>query len=152
MEAEEYISGVQADLREFVSALKAAPAVRNLEVAARRLREDPEVHQLQETLDRADEACRQGLRDEMLCERQIEALREAQLAYQQHPAMRDWFQAEMEVRLLLRSMNAAISDVLGLDFGETVRSAREGRQRQRGGAVEGHPEGGVDEERRRHHQ
>ncbi len=145
-------SGVQAALRELVSALKTGGAVRHLEVAARRLREDPEVRQLREALDRADAASRHGPRDETAHEQQNDAVREAQLAYQGHPAVRDWFRGELEVRLLLRSVNAAISDILGLDVGQTVRSARERRQGQSGVPVEGYPEGGANEERRRHRQ
>jgi cell fate (sporulation/competence/biofilm development) regulator YlbF (YheA/YmcA/DUF963 family) len=126
MEAKGDLSGVEAELREFASALRAAEAVRRLQDAARQLREDPEVHQLQEAFDRAEKAGRQGPQDDGLRERQDEMLREAQLAYQRHPAVREWFQAELEVRLLLRSVNATISDILGLDFGQTVRSARGG--------------------------
>ncbi len=151
MEAEESMPEVQAALREFVSALKEAAVVRRLEAATRRRREDPEVQRLQEGLDRAEATCRQAPRDETLRERQLETLQEAQRAYHEHPAMGEWYRAETHVRLLLRSVNGALSDVLGLDVGETVRSAREGRQRQRGGAVVGHPGGGGDEERRRHH-
>ncbi len=152
MRAEEYKPGVQAELRELVSALKVGGVVRRLEVAARRLREDPEVRHLQEMLDRADEACRQGGGDESLRERQMDALREAQLAYQGHPAVGEWFRADLEVRLLLRAVNAAISDILGLDVGQAVRSAREKRDKHQSAAVEERPEGGANEERRHHRQ
>jgi len=116
-------SAVLARARDFVGVLKATPAGQVLAKAVGRAQGDPEVQRLRERLRRAVDAFQQAQRAGTTDEEQIQAIREAQAAYQRHPAVGELFGAQMQMTSLLRSANFVISDLLALDFGQTVRSA-----------------------------
>jgi cell fate (sporulation/competence/biofilm development) regulator YlbF (YheA/YmcA/DUF963 family) len=116
-------STVLARTRDFVGALKATPAGQALLKAVQRAQGDSEVQRLHEKLQRAVDAFQRAQQAGTVSEEQIQAIREAQAEYQRHPTVGELFGAQMKMTSLLRSANFVISDLLALDFGQTVRSA-----------------------------
>jgi cell fate (sporulation/competence/biofilm development) regulator YlbF (YheA/YmcA/DUF963 family) len=116
-------SVVLAQTQKFIGALKATPAGQALLRALERTQGDPEVQRLHENLQRAVDAFQRAQQAGTVSEEQIQAIREAQAEYQRHPTVGELFGAQMKMTSLLRSANFVISDLLALDFGQTVRSA-----------------------------
>lgn len=109
--------------REFVAALKATPVVQHLIAAEQRFRTDPEVQRILGELQRKVDTFQRAQEAGTLRAEQIRAVREAQARFQQHPLVQEFFGAREAAGLFLQETNRVISEILGLDFGQTVGSA-----------------------------
>lgn len=107
-------------VRAFTAALQAAPALRRLAAAEKRLRDDAELRILQDVLRSKSEAFRLAQQDGSLRPEPLRELREAQAAVQRHPAVQDFTGARDAAAALVRATNAEISGLLGLDFARLV--------------------------------
>jgi cell fate (sporulation/competence/biofilm development) regulator YlbF (YheA/YmcA/DUF963 family) len=103
---------------EFIAALKATPVVRRYAEAARRFQEDQEVQSLMRTLQRFQRAPQagEGLSTE------LQDARDAHARLRNHPVVEEYLAARDAVGALLRETNLLISQILGLDFGQTAGS------------------------------
>lgn len=109
--------------REFVTALKATPSVQHFVAAQHRFQTDSEVRQIMADLRRKADAFQKAQQDGTLREEQIRDVREAQARFQGHPLVQEFFQARDAVGLFLQETNRVISEILGLDFGQTAGPA-----------------------------
>lgn len=103
----------------FIDALKATSAVRRFTDAAHSFESDQEVQRLMGVLRQFQLAqqtatvSRADLHDE----------RDAQIHIRNHPVVVDFLAARDEAGTLLQETNRVISEVLGLDFGQTAGPA-----------------------------
>jgi cell fate (sporulation/competence/biofilm development) regulator YlbF (YheA/YmcA/DUF963 family) len=104
---------------EFIEALRATPAVQRFAEASRRFEADQEVQSLMGTLQRFQRAQQTG---EVLGTR-FQDVRNAQARLQNHPVVQEFLAARDAVGALLQETNLVISEILGLDFGQTVGPA-----------------------------
>jgi cell fate (sporulation/competence/biofilm development) regulator YlbF (YheA/YmcA/DUF963 family) len=116
-------SAVLERTREFVAALKATPAVERYAVLQARFRTDPEVQKILEVLQTKVDAFQRAQQDGTLREGQIREVREVQARFQAHPLVQEFFQARDAAGTFLQETNRVISEILGLDFGQTVGPA-----------------------------
>lgn len=116
-------AAVLAQTKVFITAMRATPAGQALAEAVQRAHADPEVQRLRENLQRVVLAFHDAQQARAVSEDHIQAVREAQAEYQRHPAVGQLLNAQMQMAALLRSANVVISDLLALDFGQTVRPA-----------------------------
>lgn len=105
--------------RAFIEALKATGAVRRFAEATRRFESDPEVQSLMQTLQQFQQAQRTG---EVLPVA-LEVVRNAQERFRKHPVVREFLASRDAVGSLLQETNVEISQVLGIDFGQTAGPA-----------------------------
>ncbi len=107
---------------QFIAALRATPAIQRFVEAERRFEADEEVQRLMETLQRFQRAQRtgEGSVGDML------AVRDAQVRIQNHPLVQEFLAARDGVGGFFQKTNQAISEVLGLDFGQTAGPASSG--------------------------
>lgn len=104
---------------EFIEALKATPVVRRFDEAARRFEGDPEVQSLMGILRRFQQAQQKG----GLIATELADVQGAQMRIRNHPVVQEFLAARDAVGELLQETNRAISEVLGLDFGQTAGPA-----------------------------
>ncbi len=109
--------------REFVTALKATLSVQHFVTAQRRFQTDAEVREIMADLQRNAEAFQKAQQDGTLREEQIQTVRAAQARFQQHPVVREFVQAREAAGVFLQETNRVISELLGLDFGQTAGPA-----------------------------
>lgn len=109
--------------REFVTALKATPSVQHFVAAQHRFQTDSEVRQIMADLQRKADAFQKAQEDGTLREEQIRDVREAQARFQRHPLVQEFVQARDAAGLFLQETNRVISEILGLDFGQTAGPA-----------------------------
>ncbi len=121
MEAER-IEGREAVLRctdTFVDALKSTSAVQRFIGAAHRFESDQEVQTLMGVL-RQFQLAQQAA---TISRADLQEVRDAQIHIRNHPVVVDFLTARDEVGMLLQETNRVISEVLGLDFGQTAGPA-----------------------------
>ncbi len=106
--------------RELVAALKAAPAGQRLVLAEQRHRSDPEIQRILEILRERTASYRQAQARGTPPQEQVRALREAQAEYRAHPLVHEVERARVPFEVLLRDVNGAMADILGLDVGRIV--------------------------------
>lgn len=111
----------QADL--FVSALRRSVVVRRFAEARRRFETDPEVQDLLASFQRDADAFQRGQRDGHVGVVQVQAIRRAQARVQAHPIVREFMETQQALGAFLQETNTVISEVLGIDFGQTAGPA-----------------------------
>lgn len=104
---------------EFIATLKATPAVRRFAEASRRFEADQEVQSLMGTLQRFQRAQQTG---EVLSPG-LQDVRDAQARLQNHRVVLEFLAARDAVGAFLQETNQVISEVLGVDFGQTAGPA-----------------------------
>ncbi len=109
--------------REFGKALKATPTLQRLAAAEQRFRSDPDVQRIREELQRHLATFQRTQQAGTLQEGHVRGVREAQARLQDHPVVAEFLEARQAVSLFLQETNRAISEILGLDFAQTVRPA-----------------------------
>ncbi len=110
---------VVASTRAFIEALKAVGSVRRFAEAKRRFDTDPEVQALMKTLQQFQQAQLTGAALAV----PLEEVRAAQKRIQEHPVVRELLMARDAVGSFLQETNVAISQVLGVNFGQTAGPA-----------------------------
>ncbi len=104
---------------EFIAALKSTPAVKRFYEAARRLETDEEVLSLKKRLRQFDEApSKRGVSSS-----EFRELRDARAQLRNHPVVQEFLASREEVTELLQRTNVAISEILGIDLGQTAGPA-----------------------------
>lgn len=116
-------SAVLERTREFVSALKVTPSVQRFMVAQHRFQADREVQRLLADVQRKAETFQRAQQDGTLREEQIREVREAQARFYDHPLAQEFLQARDAAGAFLQEANRVISEILGMDFGQTVGPA-----------------------------
>ncbi len=116
-------SAVFERTREFVTALKEAPSVQRFVVAQRRFQTDPGVQQLLADVQRKAQTFQRAQQDETLREEQIQEVRQAQARFYDHPVAQEFLQARDAAGTFLQETNRVMSEILGLDLGQTVGPA-----------------------------
>ena len=109
--------------REFVTALKEAPSVQRFMLAQRQFQTDPGVQRLLVDVQRKAETFQRAQQDGTLRPEQIQEVREAQARFYNHPLAQEFLQARDGAGTFLQETNRVISEILGLDFGQTVGPA-----------------------------
>jgi cell fate (sporulation/competence/biofilm development) regulator YlbF (YheA/YmcA/DUF963 family) len=104
---------------EFIEALKVTPVVLRFSEAARQFEADQEVQSLMGTLQRFQRALQAG----RLSSSELLELRDAQTRFGNHRVVGEFFAARDAVGAFLQKTNLVISEVLGLDFGQTAGPA-----------------------------
>lgn len=104
---------------EFIEALKATPVVRRFNEAARQFEADHEVQSLIGTLQRFQRAQQTG----GLSSSELQDVRDAQARFANHRVVQEFLVARNAIGALLQETNRVISEVLGLDFGQTAGPA-----------------------------
>ncbi len=112
-------NGVAQRTQEFIEALKTTPAVRRFVEAARGFQSDQEVRELMGTLRHFQEAQQGG----NVSAADLRSVRDAQTRMRNHRVVQEFFAAQNGVGTLLQATNQAISEILGLDFGQTAGPA-----------------------------
>lgn len=116
-------SAVFERTREFVTALKATPSIQRFVVAQRRFQTDPGVQRLLADVQREAQTFQRAQQDGTLQEEQIQQVRDAQARFYDHPVAQEFLQARDAAGTFLQETNRVISEILGLDFGQTVGPA-----------------------------
>lgn len=116
-------SAVLERTREFVTALKATPSVQRFVVAQHRFQTDPGVQRILADVQRKAETFQRAQQDGTLREEHIQEVREAQAQFYDHPLAQEFLQARDGAGTFLQETNRVISEILGLDFGQTVGPA-----------------------------
>ncbi len=109
--------------REFVTALKATPSVQRFVVAQHRFQADPGIQRLLADVQRKAQTFQRAQQDGTLREEQIQQIREAQARFYDHPLALEYLQARDGAGVFLQETNRVISEILGLDFGQTAGPA-----------------------------
>lgn len=104
---------------EFIETLRATSVVRRFAEATRRYEADQEVQALMETLRRFQQAQQSG----GVLPAELQDVRDAQMRAQNHPAVQEFLAARDAVGAFFQETNLVISEVLGLDFGQTAGPA-----------------------------
>lgn len=104
---------------EFIEALKATAVVRRFNEAARQFEADQEVQSLMGTLQRFQRAQQAG----GLSSSELQGVRNAQARFANHPVVQEFLGARDAIGAFLQDTNRVISEVLGLDFGQTAGPA-----------------------------
>lgn len=116
-------SAVFERTREFVTALKATPSIQRFVVAQRRFQTDPGVQRLLADVQREAQTFQRAQQDGTLQEEQIQQVRDAQARFYDHPVAQEFLQARDAAGTFLQETNRVVSEILGLDFGQTVGPA-----------------------------
>ncbi len=103
----------------FIDALKATSAVRRFTDAAHRFESDQEVQGLMGVL-RQFQLAQQAA---TISRADLQEARDAQIHIRNNPVVVDFLTARDQVGTLLQETNRVISEVLGLDFGQTAGPA-----------------------------
>jgi cell fate (sporulation/competence/biofilm development) regulator YlbF (YheA/YmcA/DUF963 family) len=104
---------------EFIEAMRATPVVRRFAEAKRQFEADQEVQALMGTLQRFQRAQQTG---EVLSTG-LQDVRGAQARLRDHRVVQEFLAARDAVGAFLQETNQAISEVLGLDVGQTAGPA-----------------------------
>lgn len=104
---------------EFIETLRATSVVGRFAEATRRYEADQEVQALMETLRRFQQAQQTG---EVLPS-ELEDVRDAQVRVRNHRVVQEYLAARDAVGAFFQETNLVISEVLGLDFGQTAGPA-----------------------------
>lgn len=104
---------------EFIEALRATPAIRRFKEASRRFEADQEVQSLLGRLQRFQQAQQRGTATST----EVQDARDAQARIQRHPLVREFLAARNGAGALFLQTNQAISEVMGIDFGQTAGPA-----------------------------
>ncbi len=104
---------------EFIAALKSNPTVKRFHEAARRFETDEEVLSLRKRLRQFEEARRK----KGVPPNQFRDLRDTQAQLRNHPVVQEFFASRDQVSELLQRTNVAISEILGIDVGQTAGPA-----------------------------
>ena len=104
---------------EFIQSLKATPVVQRFNEAARRFKTDQEVQSLMETLRRFQLAQQTG----GVSATELKDVRDAQMRIRTHRVVQEFLAARDTVGTFLQETNRAISEVMGIDFGQTAGPA-----------------------------
>jgi cell fate (sporulation/competence/biofilm development) regulator YlbF (YheA/YmcA/DUF963 family) len=107
---------------EFIAASRVTPVVRRFAEATRRYEADQEVQALMEKLRRFQQAQQTG----GALPAELQDVRDAQMRVRNHPAVQEVFAARDAVGAFFQETNLVISEVLGLDFGQTAGPAADG--------------------------
>jgi cell fate (sporulation/competence/biofilm development) regulator YlbF (YheA/YmcA/DUF963 family) len=107
----------------FITALRATPVVQRFADAQRRFDTDPEVRALLETFQRLADGFQRAQRAGEARPDQVREIRDAQARIQAHPLVREFVDAREAVGRFLQETNLVISEVLGVDFGQTAGPA-----------------------------
>ena len=108
---------------EFIGALRATSVVQRFADAQRRFDTDPEVQALLETFQRRADAFQRAQQAGDVRPAQVREIRDAQTRVQAHPLVREFAEAREAVGVVLQETNLVISEVLGVDFGQTAGPA-----------------------------
>ncbi len=104
---------------ELIAALKATPTVRRFAEASRRFEADQEVQALLETVQRFQRGQQTG----EVGSHEFQDVRRAQARLQNHRVVQEFVRARDAVGEFFKETNKAISEVLGLDVGQTAGPA-----------------------------
>lgn len=104
---------------EFIAALRATPVVRRFAEATRRYETDQEVQALMAKLRHFQQAQQTG----GLSSSELQDVRDAQARIRNHRVVQEFLAARDAVGGFLQETNLAVSEVLGLDFGQTAGPA-----------------------------
>jgi cell fate (sporulation/competence/biofilm development) regulator YlbF (YheA/YmcA/DUF963 family) len=104
---------------EFIESLKATPVVRRFNEASRRFEADQEVQSLMGTLRRFQQAQQTG----GVLANELQDVRDAQMRIRNHRVVQEFLAARDAVGAFLQETNQAISEVMGIDFGQTAGPA-----------------------------
>jgi cell fate (sporulation/competence/biofilm development) regulator YlbF (YheA/YmcA/DUF963 family) len=110
---------VRRSTDEFIGALRATPAVRRYAEAADRFAADQEVQSFIGTIQEWQRAQRSGVASSI----GLQEVRETQVRLRDHRVVQDYLAAREAAGVLLQETNLAISELLGLDFGQTAGPA-----------------------------
>ncbi len=108
----------------FLLALRATPVVTRFLNARRRFEDDPEVRGLLDEFQRRANAFKQAQETGNESVDVVRDVRVAQANVQEHPIVREFSDARAAVATLFQQTNEVISEVLGVDFGQTAGPAR----------------------------
>lgn len=111
---------VVSSTRAFIEALKATGAVRRFAEATRRFDSDPEVQSLMKRL----QEFQRSQRTTNISAAALEEVRDTQKRFGTHPVVRELMSARDALGSLLQETNVEISQVLGVNFGQTAGPAR----------------------------
>lgn len=114
---------VMRQTEAFVSALRAAPVTQRFADARRRFETDANVQVLLERYQREADAFQHAQQHGDADAAHVRAIREAQARVQAHPVVREFVEAQEALGTFLLETNAAISETLGMDFGQTAGPA-----------------------------
>ena len=104
---------------EFIESLKATSVVRRFGEASRRFETDQEVQSLMGTLRRFQQAQQTG----GVLTAELVGVRDAQARLQNHRVVQEFLAARDAVGKFLQETNQAVSEVIGIDFGQTAGPA-----------------------------
>ena len=104
---------------EFIESLKATSVVRRFGEASRRFETDQEVQSLMGTLRRFQQAQQTG----GVLTAELVGVRDAQARLQNHRVVQEFLAAREAVGKFLQETNQAVSEVIGIDFGQTAGPA-----------------------------
>ncbi len=111
--------GVLQRTDEFIESLKATSVVRRFDEASRRFETDQEVQSLMGTLRRFQQAQQTG----GVLTAELVGVRDAQARLQNHRVVQEFLAARDAVGKFLQETNQAVSEVIGIDFGQTAGPA-----------------------------
>ncbi|MDZ7707830.1 MAG: YlbF family regulator [Trueperaceae bacterium] len=117
------LAAVPERLRELVQALRVAPAIARFRAAEERFRGDEDVRALQARVRACHEQLQRAERANRHDPRLFQDAREAQALLQGHPAVAEFVASRQDAMDLLRDVNEAMTEVLGVDLGGSVRRA-----------------------------
>ena len=104
---------------EFIESLKATSVVRRFDEASRRFETDQDVQSLMGTLRSFQQAQQTG----GILTAELVGVRDAQARLQNHRVVQEFLAARDAVGKFFQETNQAVSEVLGIDFGQTAGPA-----------------------------
>ncbi len=107
---------VLAATRAFIDALKATGPIQRFREASRRFDSDQEVQSILKTLQQFQDAQRTG----KLIPELADSVREAQIRLRKNAVVKEFLAARDAVNSFLQETNVEISQVLGVNFGQTA--------------------------------
>ncbi|MGQ9584788.1 MAG: YlbF family regulator [Anaerolineae bacterium] len=117
---------LEAAAREFAARLAQTPPLVELRRAQEQLNADAEAQQLLTEWDeKQEELLARQRAGQVITPAEMDTLRRLRAQIQNHPAIRDYSEAQRLVQSSLTDLNAEISGVLGLDFGDLSRAVGE---------------------------
>lgn len=117
---------LEAAAREFAARLAQTPPLVELRRAQEQLNADAEAQQLLTEWDeKQEELLARQRAGQVITPAEMDTLRRLRAQIQNHPAIRDYSETQRLVQSYLTDLNAEISGVLGLDFGDLSRAVSE---------------------------
>lgn len=107
----------------FVKALQGTPVFQRFSDALSRFETDSDVQRLLADFQRQAKALQRAQQQGTAKSDQVQAIRHAQTRVQAHPIVREFVEAQQALGLFLQETNAVISEILGMDFGQTAGPA-----------------------------